>query len=164
MHLILNEETNLMTDKEDFFLSTLYLFNMNFERPTELIIDLYKESIQTGAQIIIDIEFQWFEFTKPIEELQEVTEVLKQQLNILGEDKVLYLSQIKSLLEPFDINHYRWAENSSSLSYQTNLIDQSRRKNYNNNKNNKNIFYFSDRKSNIIDDCLLYSGVRRKYF
>ena len=75
--LILNEQNNSL-EQEFAYDSLLYLFNINFESNNQLLIDLYdNDGKLTGAQIRIDIEIRWFEFSEPIEELKEIKERIR---------------------------------------------------------------------------------------
>ena len=154
MDLILTDESSKKNRKEAKFDSTIFLFNLNFEAINQLIVDVFDENVMTGAQIRLDIQFRWVDFRIPIIQLKQIREKLAIQYEFLMEDKNMYITQLKCLLEPFDPNNARWLE----FSYHTPLghpfADDHRRR-------LKNIFNPLERKSNIIEDVLLYSGVKR---
>lgn len=155
MDLILNDEKTLRSQREIKFDSTVFLFNLSFESINQLLVDLFNnEGEITGAQIRLDIQFRWLEFKQPLQQLKEIKEKLIDQFNYLMEDKNIYLSQLKYLDEPFDPNNPRCLEFTYHTPFPHTSLDETRRR-------TKNIFNIPERKSNIIEDCLLYSGLKR---
>ena len=152
LDVILTDE-NPKSRKEAKFDSTIFLFNLSFDSINQLIVDIYDKDSMTGAQIRLDIQFRWVDFRIPIIQIKQIREKLAIQYAFLMEDHDLYINQLKCLLEPFDPSNARWLE----FTYHTPLShvfadDQRRRM--------KNIFNPIGRNSNIIQDVLLYSGVR----
>ena len=159
LEVILNEERTIQLSQygnnEDLFDSYLYLFNLNFQKDSDLLIDLYHSGNLVGAQIRISVQFRWYNFQEPIYELKMIKERLTNQYNYLIEDKDLYITQLRCLLEPFDENNSRQFDFTYHNLISSNLIDETKRK-------NKNIFLCADKNSKIIEDRLIYSGLNSK--
>lgn len=152
LELVLNRERHLRTSN-DFFVSPVYLFNMDFERSNQLMVDLLKGGTATGAQIRVDVEFKWMELEEPLNELGEIKTHLDEQMGVLEEDMETYLTQIRCLLGPFDPNN-----RSEGFSYHNPFSEKmggKRERHY------KNIFFIPEKPIDILNDYLLYSGVKR---
>jgi len=153
--LILNEQNNSF-EQEFSFDSLLYLFNLNFENNNQILIDLYDiDGKLTGAQIRIDIQMRWFEFSEPIKELKEIKERIIDHFDYSNDDLNIYLAQIEALLEPFNPKNSQ-IEFSYHANLPVHIFQNDNRRKY------KNIFIDSVKQSNIINDCLLYSGAKSK--
>lgn len=156
LELVLNRERNLKSQK-DFFNTTLYLYNLDFENNNHLIVDLYNDGYCTGAQIRLDIEFRWMDFEEPLNELKQIKEFIIEQLNNFDNNIKIYLNQIRYLLLPFDPNNPRFLEFSYHNPFISNYTDKKERKNV-------KIFEKQENPMDILNDYLLYSGIRRIFF
>lgn len=150
----MNRERNLKSQK-DFFNTTLYLYNLDFENINQLIVDLYHNGSCTGAQIRLDLEFRWLEFQEPLKELKEIKEYIMEQLYNFDNNIKTYLNQIRCLLLPFDPDNPRFLEFSYHNPFISNNFDKKERKNV-------KIFEIQENPMEILNDYLLYSGIRRK--